>query len=47
MTGGLSLPICKPTASVKIRQGKQPRIHYFMQDINSKYIKKERICAID
>jgi hypothetical protein len=39
MTAGLSkaiLPICKPTSRIKIRESKQPRIHYFMQDINSK-----------
>jgi hypothetical protein len=41
------LPICKPTSRVKIRKGKQPRIHYFMHCINSKYSEKERICAID
>jgi hypothetical protein len=50
MTMGLSkaiLPICKPTSTVKIRKGKQPRIHYFMHCINSKYSEKERIDAID
>jgi hypothetical protein len=37
MTVGLSiaiLPICKPTSMVKIREGKQSRIQYFMQNIN-------------
>jgi hypothetical protein len=50
MTMGLSkaiLPICKPTSRVKIREGKQPRIHYFLQCINSKYSEKEIIYAID
>jgi hypothetical protein len=50
MTMGLSkaiLPICKPTSRVKIREGKQPRIHYFMDCLNSKYSEKERIGAID
>jgi hypothetical protein len=50
MTVGLSkaiLPICKPTSSVQIREGKQSRIHYFMHCINSKYTEKERIDAID
>jgi hypothetical protein len=50
MTVGLRkaiLPICKPTSRVKIREGKQPRIHYFMHCINSKYREKERIGAID
>jgi hypothetical protein len=41
------LPICKPTSRVRIRKGKQPRIHYFMQNINSKWSGKERIYAID
>jgi hypothetical protein len=39
MTVGLSkaiIPICKPTSSVKIQESKQPRIHYFMHNINSK-----------
>jgi hypothetical protein len=30
-----------------MRKGKQPRIHYFLHCINSKYREKERICAID
>jgi hypothetical protein len=50
MTAGLSkaiLAICKPTSRVKIRESKQPRIHYFMQNINSKWSRKERIGAID
>jgi hypothetical protein len=50
MIVGLSktiLPICKQTSRVKIRESKQPRIHYFMQCINSKYSEKERIGAID
>jgi hypothetical protein len=50
MTVGLSkaiLPICKPTFRVKIQEGKQPRIHYFMHCLNSKYNEKERIGAID
>jgi hypothetical protein len=50
MTVGLSksiLPICKPTSRVQIREGKQSRIHYFMNCINSKYSEKERIGAID
>jgi hypothetical protein len=49
MTTGLSkaiLPICKPTSRVKILEDKQSRIHYFMQDINSKWSRKERIGAI-
>jgi hypothetical protein len=37
----------QPTSRVKIREGKQPRIHYFMHCINSKYSEKERIGAID
>jgi hypothetical protein len=41
------LPICKPTSRVKIWEGKQSRIHYFMQDINSKWSRKKRIGAID
>jgi hypothetical protein len=28
-------------------KGKQPRTHYFLHCINSKYIEKERIGAID
>jgi hypothetical protein len=50
MTAGLSkaiLPICKPTSWVKIWEGKQPRIHYFMHCVNSKYYKKGRIDAVD
>jgi hypothetical protein len=50
MIAGLSkaiLPICKLTSRVKILEGKQSRINYFMQDINSKLSEKERICAID
>jgi hypothetical protein len=50
MTAALSkaiLPICKPISRIKIQDGKQPRIHSFMQDINIKYSEKERICAID
>jgi hypothetical protein len=50
MTMALSkaiLPICKPMSRVKIREGKQPRIHYFRQNINSKYSEKERIGSID
>jgi hypothetical protein len=46
MTTGLSkaiLSIWKLTSRVKIRESKQYRIHYFMQDINSKYSEKERI----
>jgi hypothetical protein len=30
-----------------MRKGKQPRIHYFLHCINSKYREKERIGAID
>jgi hypothetical protein len=50
MTMGLSkaiLCICKPTSRVKIQEGKHSRIHYFMQDINSKKSKKGKIGAID
>jgi hypothetical protein len=50
MTVGLSktiLPICKPTSRVKIRESKQPRIHYSMHCINSKLSEKERIGTID
>jgi hypothetical protein len=30
-----------------MRKGKQPRIHYFLRCINSKYREKERIGVID
>jgi hypothetical protein len=41
------LPICKPTSRVQIREGRQSKIHYFMQCINSKYSEEERTGAID
>jgi hypothetical protein len=41
------LPICKPTSRVKIWEGKQSRIHYFMHYVNSKYSEKQRIGTID
>jgi hypothetical protein len=50
MTVGLSkaiLPICKPTSWVKIREGKQSIIHYFIHCINSKKSEKGRTGAID